>query len=36
MKFSNGKDVTAKSFKYGMDRALLGPGYLASLMALVG
>jgi len=36
MKFSNGKDVTAKSFKYGMDRALLGPGYLASLMALGG
>src|SRR5512139_1500143 len=32
MKFSNGKDVTAYSFKYGMDRALLGPGYLASLM----
>jgi len=36
MKFSNGKDVTAKSFKYGLDRALLGPGYLASLLALGG
>lgn len=36
MKFNNGKDVTAKSFKYGIDRALLGPGYLASLLALGG
>ncbi len=36
MKFSNGADVTAKSFKYGIDRALLGPGYLASLLALGG
>jgi ABC-type transport system substrate-binding protein len=31
MKFTNGKPVTAYSFKYGIDRALIGPGYLASL-----
>ncbi len=36
MKFTNGKPVTAHSFKYGIDRALLGPGYLASLLALGG
>lgn len=36
MKFTNGKDVTAHSFKYGIDRALLGPGYLASLLELGG
>ena len=36
MKFVNGKPVTAHSFKYGIDRALLGPGYLASLLELGG
>ncbi|NIO07034.1 MAG: hypothetical protein GTO40_03205, partial [Deltaproteobacteria bacterium] len=36
MKFTNGKPVTAHSFKYGIDRALLGPGYLASLLELGG
>jgi len=35
-KFTNGKPITAASFKYGIDRALLGPGYLASLLALGG
>ncbi|MEW5815489.1 MAG: ABC transporter substrate-binding protein [Spirochaetota bacterium] len=36
LKFTNGVEVTAHSFKYGIDRALTGPGYLASLMALGG
>jgi peptide/nickel transport system substrate-binding protein len=36
MKFPNGKPVTAHSFKYGIDRSLLGPGYVASLLALGG
>lgn len=36
LKFMNGKEVTAHSFKYGIDRALIGPGYLASLLALGG
>jgi peptide/nickel transport system substrate-binding protein len=35
-KFTNGAAVTAASFKYGIDRALLGPGYLAGLLALGG
>jgi len=36
LKFTNGDPVTAHSFKYGIDRALLGPGYLASLLSLGG
>jgi len=36
MKFTNGKPVTAHSFKYGIDRALLGPGYVKSLLELGG
>jgi peptide/nickel transport system substrate-binding protein len=36
MTFENGAEVNAHSFKYGIDRALLGPGYLASLLYLGG